>query len=118
MSDNATLNPEIVKEIEQDITDNKIMVYGKGTKEAPRCGFTMTTTQFFNELGFPFELQDVLDNPEKRQTLNEYANWPTLPKIFINKKFYGDLDIINEMIQSGEFKQVLKEAFPDAESLQ
>jgi monothiol glutaredoxin len=100
-------------EIKQEITDHKILVYAKGTKTSPRCGFTMGTVQFFNQLGYPFELIDALEQPEKRALLNELYDWQTLPKIFINGEFYGDLDIINEMIASGEFDAVLAKAFPE-----
>lgn len=101
----------IRQEIDQEITDNKILVYGKGTKTMPRCGFTLETIEFFNRFGYPFEVLDVLENMEKREALSEMTNWPTLPKVFINGKFYGDTDILGPMEQSGELLDVLKETF-------
>jgi monothiol glutaredoxin len=101
-------------EIEREITENKIMIYTKGTKEAPRCGFTMRLRDIFEQIGMPYTMQDVLDNPEKRLFLNEYCEWPTLPKAFINGQFCGGTDIIVEMIQNGELNTALTEAFGDA----
>ncbi|MBY0451104.1 MAG: glutaredoxin [Cyanobacteria bacterium] len=108
----TTLSPDALKEeIQQETAAHKILIYSKGTKMVPRCGFTMETCQFFEQLGYPFETIDVLDNPEKRQVLSELTNWPTLPKVFINGKFYGDTDVLGPMAESGELTQVLKDAF-------
>ena len=103
----------IKEEIQNEISHHKILVYGKGTKTEPRCGFTAAVSQFFTQLDVPFEIQDVLENHEKRQVLAEDFQWPTLPKIFINGEFYGDLDVVNDLIQSGEFKEILLKAFPE-----
>ena len=99
------------QEIDKEITENKILIYGKGTKTMPRCGFTLETIEFFNRFGYPFEVLDVLENMEKREALSEMTNWPTLPKVFINGKFYGDTDILGPMEQNGELIEVLKETF-------
>ena len=99
------------EEIDKEIAANTILVYGKGTKSAPRCGFTMETIEFFNRFGYPFEVIDVLENMEKLEALSQRTNWPTLPKVFINGKFYGDTDILGPMDQNGELATVLKEAF-------
>lgn len=98
-------------EIAAEVAANKILVYGKGTKTAPRCGFTLETIEFFNHFGYPFEVIDVLENMEKREVLAEMTNWPTLPKVFIDGKFYGDTDILEPMAQNGELQNVLREAF-------
>jgi len=97
--------------IDREIRASKILVYGKGTKDAPRCGFTLETIEFFNGTGYPFEVVDVLSDTEKRQALSEMTNWPTLPKVFINGKFYGDTDVLGPMLESGELKTLLDEAF-------
>ena len=98
-------------EIEGEIAANTILVYGKGTKTAPRCGFTLETIQFFQRFGYPFEVVDVLENLPKRDTLSAMTEWGTLPKVFINGTFYGDTDILEPMAQSGELKKLLDEAF-------
>ena len=98
-------------EIEREIGDNTILVYGKGTKDAPRCGFTLETIQFFNHFGYPFQVVDVLENMPKREALAQMTDWPTLPKVFIDGKFYGDTDILGPMAQNGELQKVLETAF-------
>jgi monothiol glutaredoxin len=105
------MSDQLKKEIEAEITANKILVYGKGTKTAPRCGFTLETIEFFNHFGYPFEVIDVLENMEKREALAEMTNWPTLPKVFIDGNFYGDTDILGPMAQKGELQSVLRDAF-------
>jgi monothiol glutaredoxin len=105
------MSEQLKTEIEKEIAANTILVYGKGTKSAPRCGFTLETIEFFDRFGYPFEVIDVLENMPKREVLAEMTNWPTLPKVFINGKFYGDTDILGPMSQNGELQTVLKEAF-------
>ncbi len=107
-------NP-IEEEVQREIKENKILIYGKGTKMAPQCGFTVETIEFFNKFGHPFELINVLPNPEKREFLSKMTNWPTLPKVFINGTFYGDTDVLGPMDQKGELEPLLKDAFtPEA----
>jgi monothiol glutaredoxin len=101
----------IREEIEKEIAANTIVVYGKGTKEMPRCGFTLETIEFFNRFGYPFEVIDVLENMPKREALSQLTDWPTLPKVFIAGKFYGDTDILGPMETKGELRNVLDEAF-------
>ena len=98
-------------EIKEEIANNKILIYGKGTKSAPQCGFTAETVQFFNKYGHPFEVINVLENMNKREALSKMTNWPTLPKVFIDGKFYGDTDILDEMEAKGEVEPLLKIAF-------
>jgi monothiol glutaredoxin len=101
----------IQEEIEQEIKTHKILIYGKGTKSAPQCGFTMETMQFFDKYGHPYELINVLQNPAKREALTKMTNWPTLPKVFIDGTFYGDTDILNPMEKNGELEPLLEKAF-------
>ena len=98
-------------EIKDEITKNKILIYGKGTKTAPQCGFTAETVQFFDKYGHPFEVINCLENMEKREALSKMTNWPTLPKVFIDGKFYGDTDILDPMEEKGEIEPLLKAAF-------
>ncbi len=105
------MSDQLKNEITAEIAANKILVYGKGTKSAPRCGFTLETIEFFNHFGYPFEVVDVLENMPKREVLAEMTNWPTLPKVFIDGTFYGDTDILGPMAQKGELQSVLRDAF-------
>ena len=102
---------DLTTEIEREIADNTILVYGKGTKDAPRCGFTLETIQFFNAFGYPFEVIDVLENMPKRAALSEMTDWQTLPKVFIGGTFQGDTDILEPMARSGELTKLLEKAF-------
>ncbi len=99
------------EEIKDEISKNKILIYGKGTKAAPQCGFTVETIQFFQKYGYPFEVVNMLPHNEKREALNKMTNWPTLPKVFIDGKFYGDTDILDDMEAKGEVEPLLKAAF-------
>ncbi len=105
------MSNELQEEIEREIAANPILVYGKGTKTAPRCGFTLETIEFFDRFGYPFEVVDVLENMPKREALAEITDWPTLPKVFIKGKFYGDTDVLGPMAESGELQTTLAEAF-------
>ena len=102
---------DLQDEIKRELADNTILVYGKGTKAAPRCGFTAETIEFFNAFGYPFEVIDVLENMPKRQALSELADWNTLPKVFIGGQFYGDTDILEPMARNGELTALLEKAF-------
>jgi len=104
-------NDAIKQQITDEVAANPILVYGKGTKEYPRCGFTAETIEFFGRIGYPFEVIDVLEDMPKRAALTTMTNWPTLPKIFINGTFYGDTDILAPMAQNGELANVLSATF-------
>ena len=99
----------IEEEIQQEIKANKILIYGKGTKAMPMCGFTRETMQFFDK--YAYELIVVLSQPAKREALTKLTNWPTLPKVFIDGQFYGDTDILDPMEAKGEVVPLLKKAF-------
>ena len=105
------MSDQIRQDVDREIADNTILVYGKGTKDAPRCGFTLETIQFFNAFGYPFAVVDVLENMPKREALSQRTNWNTLPKVFIDGEFYGDTDILGPMAQSGELAKLLEKAF-------
>lgn len=101
----------IEEEIQQELKQHKILIYGKGTKTAPQCGFTVETMEFFDRFGYPYEIVNVLENPAKREVLTRMTNWPTLPKVFIDGQFYGDTDVLGPMQSKGELKPLLEQAF-------
>ena len=101
----------IQEEINKEVASHKILIYGKGTKQMPMCGFTRETMQFFDKYGYPYELIDVLSQPAKREALVKMTNWPTLPKVFIDGQFYGDTDILDPMAAKGEIEPLLKKVF-------
>ena len=108
MSDDLKRIEETIK---REIQENPILIYGKGTKEAPRCGFTVETIQFFEKYGYPFTVIDTLNDMPKRELLSKMTHWPTLPKVFIGSQFYGDTDILDEMEKKGEVKPLLDRIF-------
>ncbi len=110
------MEKSIEQVVQDEIKEHKILIYGKGTKDAPQCGFTVETMQFFSRFGHPFEVINLLVDPEKREFLSKMTNWPTLPKVFINGKFYGDTDILEPMDKKGEIEPLLKEAFEGSSS--
>ena len=98
-------------EIAAEIASHRILIYGKGTKEQPMCGFTVETREFFGKYPYPFEIVNVLPDVDKRQVLSEMTNWRTLPKVFINGEFYGDTDILGPMEDKGELQELLARVF-------
>jgi len=102
------MTPEVKEKIDNLVTKNKIMVFMKGTKLMPQCGFSNNVVQILNTLGVPFETLDILDDPEIRQGIKEYSNWPTIPQVYVDGKFVGGSDILIEMYQKGELKQIVE----------
>jgi monothiol glutaredoxin len=85
----------------------------KGTANFPQCGFSAATVGVFQELGVPFETADVLSDPELRDGIKRYSNWPTIPQVFIGGKFVGGCDIVREMYESGDLQSLLKSVMKD-----
>jgi monothiol glutaredoxin len=104
------MTPEVKTRIEQLLKENKIMVFMKGSKLMPQCGFSNNVVQILNTLGVPYETLDILADPEIRQGIKEYSNWPTIPQIYLNGEFVGGSDIAIELYQSGELQQMVEVA--------
>jgi monothiol glutaredoxin len=96
--------------IDELVKQNKIMVFMKGNKLMPQCGFSNTVVQILNTMGVPYETVDVLADQEIRQGVKEYSNWPTIPQVYINGEFLGGSDILIEMYQKGELQEVVEVA--------
>jgi monothiol glutaredoxin len=99
---------DVLAEIREEIGRNRIMIYMKGTALFPQCGFSATTVKVFERLGVPFETVDVLADPEKRQAIKEFSNWPTIPQVYVDGKFIGGCDIVCEMYESGELQPLVR----------
>ena len=95
------------KEIQQDINTNNIILFMKGNKMAPQCGFSGQVVQILNHIGCQYETRDVLQDEELRQGIKEFSDWPTIPQLYVNKEFIGGCDIITELFQSGELKNII-----------
>jgi monothiol glutaredoxin len=104
------MSPQLETKINQLLKQNKILVFMKGSKLMPQCGFSNNVVQILNTLGVPFETVDVLEDFELRQGIKEYSNWPTIPQVYINGEFVGGSDIMIELYQSGELQQMVEVA--------
>jgi len=104
MSDNAA------ERIRKTIADNRIVIYMKGTPSFPMCGFSAATIEIFNELGVPYETVDVLTDPEVREGIKQFSEWPTIPQVYVKGEFVGGCDIIREMHASGELAPLVQSA--------
>ena len=104
------MTPELKARLDNLVKQNKILVFMKGNKLMPQCGFSNNVVQILNTLGVPFETVDVLDDYEIRQGIKEYSNWPTIPQVYVDGQFVGGSDILIEMYQKGELQQLVEVA--------
>ena len=96
------------EKIRSTVTSNPVVLYMKGSPQAPMCGFSATATQILHLCGVEnFTSVDVLQDAEVRQGIKEYANWPTIPQLYVKGEFVGGCDIMKEMFQSGELQALL-----------
>jgi monothiol glutaredoxin len=98
---------DINKEIENIIKSNSLVLFMKGTKDFPQCGFSAVVVKILQDLGVDFVDINVLDDIEIRQGIKDYSDWPTIPQLYINNEFIGGCDIIKEMFSSGELSDLL-----------
>jgi monothiol glutaredoxin len=101
------MSADVRSRIESLIRDNKIILFMKGTKQFPACGFSNAVVQILKKEGASFETCNILSDPELRQGLKEFSNWPTYPQLYVGGKFVGGCDIVTEMHQSGELAKEL-----------
>lgn len=104
------MTPETKERIDNLLQQNKIVVFMKGSKLMPQCGFSNNTVQILNTLGVSYATVDVLEDPEIRQGIKEYSNWPTIPQVYIDGQFVGGSDILIELYQQGELQQMVEVA--------
>ena len=101
-------NP-VFTQIRSDLTENDVVLYMKGTSVFPQCGFSAVVVNVLNTLGVPFKSVNVLEDDDIRQAIKEFANWPTIPQLYIKGEFIGGCDIVKDMYSSGELQDVFKE---------
>jgi monothiol glutaredoxin len=104
------MSRDVVKEIEEEIKTHTIMLYMKGTPEQPMCGFSYTVVEILNQVGQPYASVNILADPEKREAIKKFSDWPTIPQLYISGEFVGGCDITREMFESGELKQTVDQA--------
>ncbi|MYD43723.1 MAG: Grx4 family monothiol glutaredoxin [Gammaproteobacteria bacterium] len=100
----------IEETIRNQISDNAILLYMKGSPSAPQCGFSLRTVQCLIACGQRFAYVDILSNPDIRATLPQIADWPTFPQLYVEGELIGGCDIVSEMHENGELKPLLEEA--------
>jgi len=99
----------IAQRIQAQIDANPVMLYMKGDATFPQCGFSARVVQVLKHMGVPFKTANVLEDPELRQGIKEFSNWPTVPQLYIKGEFIGGCDIVTEMYQTGELEKLLTE---------
>jgi monothiol glutaredoxin len=104
MSDNP-----VNDRIKQEITDNQVVVFMKGTPVFPQCGFSAQVVQILTHMGVKFKGIDVLADPGLREGIKKFSDWPTIPQLYIKGEFVGGCDIVREMYQSGELEHLMHE---------
>lgn len=103
---------DIMETIKQQIEQNPVILYMKGSPDAPQCGFSMRASQAVMACGRRFAYVDVLSNPDIRANLPKYANWPTFPQLWVKGELVGGCDIVTEMHEKGELKSLIENAVP------
>jgi len=100
----------IMDAIKQQVEENSILLYMKGTPQQPQCGFSARTVQSLMACGERFAYINILDKPEIRENLKVYSNWPTFPHLYVKGELVGGCDIVTEMYESGELKELVASA--------
>jgi monothiol glutaredoxin len=103
----STPEQQISAAIQEAIAENEVLLFMKGTPDAPRCGFSARTVAALEAVGAPFAAVDILPDPRIRQELSALSNWPTIPQLFVRGELIGGCDIVTEMYESGELAQVI-----------
>jgi len=103
------MDTTVHERISQEVADNPVVLYMKGTPVFPQCGFSAAVVQILSHLGVKFKGIDVLTDPGIRQGIKEFSNWPTIPQLYVKGEFIGGCDIIREMYETGELQQVLEQ---------
>ena len=103
------MKQQIKDQIENEISNNEVCLFMKGTPDAPQCGFSMAVSNMLKILEVNFKGVNVLENEHVRQGIKEFSEWPTIPQLYIKKEFVGGCDIVKEMYESGELKKILED---------
>ena len=101
---------DVMEEIRKEVAENKVVIYMKGTKEMPRCGFSAAAVGVLQEYGVAIKDINVLEDQEKWAAVKQFSDWPTIPQIFIDGQFVGGCDILREMHAKGELQPIIKKA--------
>ena len=105
---------DTIERIKTQLAEKTVILYMKGTPDFPQCGFSARAAQILQFCGVPFAHVNIFEDPEVRETLKTYSNWPTFPQLYIKGELVGGSDIMMEMFESGELQEVLERAFQDS----
>ena len=95
----------------QSLVDaNKVLIFMKGDRDIPMCGFSATVVQVFNRVGVPYETVDVLEDPQIREGIKVFSSWPTIPQVYVSGKFIGGCDIVRDLYERGELEPLVRNA--------
>ena len=103
---------DVLSQIDEKVKNNKVMLYMKGTPDFPQCGFSAKTVSVLRAAGAKFAYINIFEDPEIREGLKAYSNWPTFPQLYVNGELVGGCDIAVELYESGELQKLLAEASP------
>lgn len=101
------MSEDIFQKIKQQVEGDRVVLYMKGTPALPQCGFSQMTSEILRRLGTEFQTYDVLQDPQLREGIKQFSNWPTIPQLYIGGEFVGGCDIVRSMYESGELKKLV-----------
>jgi monothiol glutaredoxin len=101
------MSEQMLTKIDEEVKNNRIMLYMKGDKDFPMCGFSAQVVQILNMAGAEYETRNVLMDEDLRQSIKQYADWPTIPQLYIDGEFIGGCDIVTELYQDGELQKMV-----------
>lgn len=104
------MDAALKQKIDDTVKGQKVVLFVKGTKSFPQCGFSGAVIEVFKQLGVPFECVNILADQELRQAMKEYSSWPTFPQVYVGGEFIGGADIVREMHEKGELEPLVKKA--------
>ena len=105
----TTMDNPVYERIKEEITENDVVVFMKGTPVFPQCGFSAAVVQALTHMGVKYKGIDVLQDPGLRQGVKDFASWPTIPQLYVKGEFIGGCDIVREMFQTGELETLFAE---------
>ncbi len=107
MTEAAAADHAVKQRIRESVSAHDVVLFMKGTPVFPQCGFSATVVQVLSLLGVPFKSVNVLEDPEVRQGIKEFSDWPTIPQLYVKGEFVGGCDIVREMYETGELSELL-----------
>ena len=100
---------DIREQIDNEVKNNDVVLFMKGTPDAPQCGFSTSMSAILKHLDVPYKAVNVLETDELRQGIKDYSDWPTIPQLYVKEEFIGGVDIVKEMLMAGDLQALLQE---------